>query len=97
MLTDSENKQYVFMCTLVLKSYSVYESAGMMDLGAHDESIYSVYKLAGIRESGYLRTPCLDSNCNFLGVVTELGTYDESIYSIIELAGMSMSGYLRTL
>jgi len=44
-----------------------------------------------------LCTPCLDSNCNFLGVVTELGTYDESIYSIIELAGMSMSGYLRTL
>jgi len=52
MLTDSENKQYVFMCILVLKSYSVYESAGMIDLGAHDESIYSVYKLAELRESG---------------------------------------------
>jgi len=45
MLTDSENTQYVFMCTLVLKSYSVYESAGMMDLGAHDESMYSVPRL----------------------------------------------------
>jgi len=52
MLTDSENKQYVFISILVLKSYSVYESAGMIDLGAHDKSIYSVYKLAGMRESG---------------------------------------------
>ena len=52
MLTDSENKQYVFMCILVAKSYSVYESVWMIDLGAHDEFIYSVYKLAGIRKSG---------------------------------------------
>jgi len=52
MLTDCENKQCVFMCILVLKSYSVYESAGIIDLGAHDEFIYSVYKLAGIRKSG---------------------------------------------
>jgi len=52
VLTDIENKQNVFMCILVLKSYSVYESAGMIDLGAHDESIYSVYNLAGMRESG---------------------------------------------
>ena len=52
MFTDSENKQYVIMCILVLKSYSVYESAGMIDLCAHDESIYSVYKLAGMSESG---------------------------------------------
>jgi len=51
MLTDSENWQYVFMCILVLKSYSVYESAGMTELDAHDESIYSVYKLAGMSES----------------------------------------------
>ena len=51
MLTDSENWQYVFMNILVLKSYSVYESAGMIDLCAHDESIYSVYKLAGMSES----------------------------------------------
>jgi len=39
------------MCILVLKSYSEYESAGMTDLDAHDESIYSVYKLAGMSES----------------------------------------------
>ena len=52
MLTDSEKKQYVFMCILVLKSYSVYESAEMIDLGAHDKSIYSGYKLAGMKESG---------------------------------------------
>jgi len=53
MLTDSENWQCVFMCILVvLKSYSVYESAGMTELDAHDESIYSVYKLAGMSESG---------------------------------------------
>jgi len=39
------------MCILVLKSYSVYESVGMINLGAHDECIYSVYKLAGMRES----------------------------------------------
>ena len=51
MLTDSENWQYVFMCILVLKSYSVYESAGMTEIDAHDESIYSVYKLAGMSES----------------------------------------------
>ena len=63
MLTDSEIKQYVFMCILVLKSYSVYESVGMIDvcgiyvlmtiaLCAHDQCIYSVYELAGMRESG---------------------------------------------
>ena len=52
MLTDSENTQYVLMCILVLKSYSIYESAGMINLGAHDKSIYSVYKLAGMSESG---------------------------------------------
>jgi len=52
MLTDSENWQYAFMCILVLKSYSVYESAGMTELNAHDESIYSVYKSAGMNESG---------------------------------------------
>jgi len=40
------------MCILVLKSYSVHESAGMTELDAHDESIFSVYKLAGISESG---------------------------------------------
>ena len=51
MLTDSENWQYVFMCMLVLKSYSVYESAGMTEIDAHDESIYFVYKLAGMSES----------------------------------------------
>jgi len=84
------------MCVLVLKSYCVYESAGMIKLGAHDESIYSVYKLAGTCESGYLRTPCFDSSCNILGVVTELGVYDEYIYSVYELAGMSESGYLKT-
>jgi len=51
MLTDRENTQYVLMCILVLKSYSIYESAGMIDLGAHDECIYSVYKSAGMSES----------------------------------------------
>jgi hypothetical protein len=40
MLTDSENWQYVFMNILVLKSYSVYESAGMTE--PHE-------KLLGIR------------------------------------------------
>jgi len=52
MLTDSENWQYVSMCILVLKSYSVYESAGMTELDAHDESVYSVYKFAGTSKSG---------------------------------------------
>ena len=52
MLTDSENWQYAFMCILVLKSYSVYESAGMTELDAHDESIFSAYKLTGMSESG---------------------------------------------
>jgi len=52
MLPDSENWQYVFMCILVLKSCFVYESAGMTQLDAHDESIYSVYKLAEMSESG---------------------------------------------
>ena len=51
MLTDSENLQYAFMCILVLKSYSVNESVMMTELDAHDESIYSVYKLAGMSES----------------------------------------------
>ena len=51
MLTDNENLRYVFMCILVVKSYSVHESAGMTELGAYDESIYSVYKLAGMCES----------------------------------------------
>jgi len=51
MLTDSENWQYVFMCILVLNSYSVHESAGMTEIDAQDESIYFVYKLAGMSES----------------------------------------------
>ena len=33
-------------------SHTPYESAGMIELGAHDESIYSVNKLAGMSESG---------------------------------------------
>jgi len=64
----------------------------MTELDAHDESIYSVYKLAGISESGLFRTPCFDSNCDFVGVVSELGVYDDSIYSEYELAGISESG-----
>ena len=50
MLT--ENWQNVSKCILVLKSYSVYESAGMTELDAHDESIFSAYKLTGMSESG---------------------------------------------
>jgi len=52
MLTDSQNWQYVSMCILVLKSYSLWESAGMTELGAHDESVYSVYKLVERNQSG---------------------------------------------
>ena len=52
MLTDSKKWQYVFMCILVLRSYSVYESAGLTELDAHDEFIYSTYKLVGMSESG---------------------------------------------
>jgi len=63
----------------------------MIELGAHDESIYPAYKLAGMSESGYSRTLCSDSNCNFLRLVTELGAYDASIYSVYELARMSES------
>jgi len=40
------------MCILVLKLFSIYESVEMIELGAHDESVHYVYKLAGMSEPG---------------------------------------------
>jgi len=63
----------------------------MTELDAHDESIYCI-QVSGDERVWLVNNTVFDSNCDFVGVVSEVGVYHDSIYSAYELAGISESG-----